>query len=317
MGLDFLLLLQDFRESAGMWLAPFMSWITEFSASFWPVAAICLIYWAFDRRGGRRILAGYAGGLFINGFLKLTFCVYRPWIRDARIQPYGDSKTAATGYSFPSGHSTRAAATMGGMGWQQRKRRAWVTALAAIYVLLVMFSRNFLGVHTPEDVIVGCVSTVGMMALTGLIENWSDKKPSRDWLILAATAAVCVAAALYYVKKPYPMDYNEAGKLLVNPVSMRADAYEGLGFLLAFSICRPFERRWFDFDLALSTRARVVVGIAALVPLYAWFNCICPAIMSGMGRAFGKLLRFSVITAYVMLFVPFVMKLVSGWLKKR
>ena len=113
MGLDFLLLLQDFRESAGMWLAPFMSWITEFSASFWPVAAICLIYWAFDRRGGRRILAGYAGGLFINGFLKLTFCVYRPWIRDARIQPYGDSKTAATGYSFPSGHSTRATATMG------------------------------------------------------------------------------------------------------------------------------------------------------------------------------------------------------------
>ena len=39
--------------------------------------------------------------------------------------------------------------------------------------------------------------------------------------------------------------------------------------------------------------------------------------MSGMGRAFGKLLRFSVITAYVMLFVPFVMKLVSGWLKNR
>ena len=180
-----------------------------------------------------------------------------------------------------------------------------------------MFSRNFLGVHTPEDVIVGCASTVGMMALTGLIENWSDKKPSRDWLILAAAVAVCGAAALYYVKKPYPMYYNEAGKLLVNPVSMRADAYEGLGFLLAFAICRPFERRWFDFDSAFSTRARVAVGIAALVPLYAWFNYICPAIMSGMGRAFGKLLRFSVITAYVMLFVPFVMKLASGWLKKR
>ena len=54
-----------------------------------------MIYWAFDRKAGRKILAGLGGGLFINGFLKLTFCVYRPWIRDTRILPYGDSKTAA------------------------------------------------------------------------------------------------------------------------------------------------------------------------------------------------------------------------------
>ena len=84
MDITFLLFLQDFRENAGAYLAPFMNLVTEFSAGFWPIALMCMIYWAFDRKAGRKIIAGLGGGLFINGFLKVTFCIYRPWIRDTR-----------------------------------------------------------------------------------------------------------------------------------------------------------------------------------------------------------------------------------------
>ena len=65
----------------------------------------------FDRAAGKRILAGFSLGLFLNGFLELLCCFYRPWIRDSRVFPYGDSKVTATGYSFPSGHSTFATET--------------------------------------------------------------------------------------------------------------------------------------------------------------------------------------------------------------
>ena len=51
---------------------------------------------------------------FRNGALKVTVCAYRPWIRDARILPYGDSINTATGYSFPSGHTMNAATVFGG-----------------------------------------------------------------------------------------------------------------------------------------------------------------------------------------------------------
>ena len=96
MDIEYLLYLQQFRETVGSILTPLMNAVTKLSAGFLPIAMMCMIYWAFDRKAGRKILAGLGGGLFINGFLKLTFCVYRPWIRDTRILPYGDSKTAAT-----------------------------------------------------------------------------------------------------------------------------------------------------------------------------------------------------------------------------
>ncbi|MDO4977177.1 MAG: hypothetical protein Q4E53_07935 [Eubacteriales bacterium] len=55
-----------------------------------------MIYWVGDRKAGRRMLADLSLAYLLNGFLKLTCCVYRPWIRDARIEPFGDSKVAAT-----------------------------------------------------------------------------------------------------------------------------------------------------------------------------------------------------------------------------
>ena len=81
MDIEYLLYLQQFRETVGSILTPLMNAVTKLSAGFLPIAMMCMIYWAFDRKTGRKILAGLGGGLFINGFLKLTFCVYRPWIR--------------------------------------------------------------------------------------------------------------------------------------------------------------------------------------------------------------------------------------------
>ena len=76
MDIEYLLYLQQFRETVGSILTPLMNAVTKLSAGFLPIAMMCMIYWAFDRKAGRKILAGLGGGLFINGFLKLTFCVH-------------------------------------------------------------------------------------------------------------------------------------------------------------------------------------------------------------------------------------------------
>lgn len=70
------------------------------------------------------MLARQTLGYLLNGFLKLTCCVCRPWIRDARIETYGDAKAATTGYSFSSGHSTAATVTYGNAEirfWKKKK----------------------------------------------------------------------------------------------------------------------------------------------------------------------------------------------------
>lgn len=260
MDIEYLLYLQQFRETVGSILTPLMNAVTKLSAGFLPIAMMCMIYWAFDRKAGRKILAGLGGGLFINGFLKLTFCVYRPWIRDTRILPYGDSKTAATGYSFPSG-------------------------------------------HTPQDVLVGFISTAVMMYLTGWLELWSEKDKKRDLMILVAGLLICIAAVLYYEYKPYPLDYLPDGSLLVDPAKMRGDAYEGVGFIASFVICRILEKRQLDFD-RISQKLRLFIGIFALIPLYWWINTGCPYIIEEISRSLGKFLRFGLGIIYIMVLVP-------------
>ena len=89
-----------------------------------------------------------------HGLLKVTACVYRPWIRDPRIIPDVDAQAAATGYSFPSGHSMNAAALYGGAAIRKELSKALRITMVIIMVLIA-FSRNFLGVHTPQDVLIG------------------------------------------------------------------------------------------------------------------------------------------------------------------
>ena len=49
--------------------------------------------------------------------MKRAFHVDRPWIKDGRIQPVEASLEGAGGYSFPSGHTARAAANWGALGY--------------------------------------------------------------------------------------------------------------------------------------------------------------------------------------------------------
>ena len=57
------------------------------------------------------------------------------------------------GYSFPSGHAMISTAFWGWLAMELRRK--WVTALAVVLVAGVMFSRVYLGVHWPRDVLAG------------------------------------------------------------------------------------------------------------------------------------------------------------------
>ena len=312
MDMDYLLVLQQFREATGNVLTPLMEFLSHSVEGLWPMLIICLVYWAFDRATGRRIIGGYAGGIFLNGVLKLTFCVYRPWIRDARIEPFGDAKTGATGYSFPSGHSTRATASYGGLAiWMRERGHRIVAVLLWIAVAGVLFSRNYLGVHTPQDVIVGLVSTLFSLWVVRRIETWTDKDPKRDLYVMLGGLAICAVACAYFILKPYPLDYTSEGKLLVDPASMLADSFGGVGFLGAYVVGRYFERRGFAFDEKLSFRPRLACAIVALAPMVAWFQVAYPAIKAAFGKNVGNFVQFSVPVLYAMILVPLAMALVA------
>ena len=49
MDIEYLLYLQQFRETVGSILTPLMNAVTKLSAGFLPIAMMCMIYWAFDQ----------------------------------------------------------------------------------------------------------------------------------------------------------------------------------------------------------------------------------------------------------------------------
>ena len=310
MDIEYLLLLQNFRNGVGGFLAPFTMWLSNFTIGFIPTAIMCMLYWSVDRKGGRKILLANSIDYLVNGFLKLTLCIYRPWIRDARIEPYGTSKTTATGYSFPSGHATVAGGTFGAVGvWLYKRGKKLMAIISFVFVLLVMFSRNYLGVHTPQDVFVGAASSFVVLFAASKIEDWTDKDPNRDKIVAVVGLLLCAALVAYYELKSYPLAYQADGSLLVDPAKMKIDSYSGLGFFAAFVVCRYFERRGFNFEAAMSWKDRFIVGTVALIPLYIWMSNISPLIIHING-AFGLFTEYAVLAVYVLIAVPNVMRCV-------
>ncbi len=139
---------------------------------------LAVVYWCVHKELGVYLMMGWGGNRLVNGALKITVCAYRPWIRDPRVVPYGDSMTTATGYSFPSGHATNAGAVFGGGAVRRDCPGALRAALLAV-VMLVAFSRIFLGVHTPQDVLVGAGISLLVMWLTVRLMRWIEAHPDK------------------------------------------------------------------------------------------------------------------------------------------
>lgn len=311
MDIRYLLLLQNLREATQDICSPFLMWISDFAIGFWPIAMAAMIFWAFDRRAGKRLLSGYAFALLANGFLKLTFRITRPWLRDERVLPYGDSKVTATGYSFPSGHSTWATSLLGGTANWFRQRRNYVCAsVLLIAMLLVMFSRNYLGVHTPQDVLVGFASSALMVFCAAKLEDWTDKDIKRDVYVIIGGLVLCVVAAVYYFSIVIEPVYNPEGVLVVDPAKMRADSFEGIGLISSFVICRYFERRCFHFDTEKSWKDRFVIGVFALIPLYLWVQFAFPT-LAEYDRSMARFISTAGTMTYILILVPFAMSKIT------
>ena len=83
MDLEYLLFLQNFRNSINDALTPFMQFVTVFAVNYLIFFAV-YYYWRVNKRDGLFTLVAYYICIAINPLIKLTACVYRPWIRDSR-----------------------------------------------------------------------------------------------------------------------------------------------------------------------------------------------------------------------------------------
>ena len=308
MDINILLALQDFRNGVGSFLTEFlnkMTFLGELPTAFVVMAAI---YWCFSKEYGTYMMMGWSGNRLVNGVLKVTACAYRPWIRDARIIPYGNSMTTATGYSFPSGHTMNAASVFGGAAFRKELPKA-LRILPVVIMLLVAFSRNFLGVHTPQDTLVGIAAGMLVMGLTSMMMRWLEAHPEKDLMVVFIGLILAAAVAVYAAVKPYPEDYNAEGKLLVDGAKMANDTFKGIGWCAAFLVGWILERRYVGFtttDVPMVRRmVRLVTGVFSY---YAVSLILVPLVKGWIGGPAGTMISCFLQMFFVAFIFPWCMK---------
>ena len=194
-------------------------------------AVLCLIYWCIDKRLGYRIAFSYLVSGFIVNSLKIIIKVPRPFIKDTSFTPVEKALEHATGYSFPSGHTQSATSVYGTISMYLGKRSILLGILFFIPILAVGFSRMYLGVHTPWDVMAGfAIGLLVTIVISYLFDNyWLD--PTHYRIILVV---VTIAGFALMLLGAYEMAYENVAP--VNGLDCFKIGSAMLGFIFGWYI---------------------------------------------------------------------------------
>lgn len=307
MDIQYLLWLQELRNATGGVFDEFFNALSKVAVDLMPFLPF-VIFWCVDRKWGYRFILTLGIGDLLNGIIKLTVCAYRPWIRSDLIEPAGDSKVAATGYSFPSGHTTEATAVYGTtVAWQYKKRK-WLAVLCGVLIALTGFSRNFLGVHTPQDVVVGFSVTLIIILVVGYGQRKIDGDDRKLDILSIIGLLTVIATLIYIIVKPYPMDYVD-GALLVDPGKMMNDTFKACGAFAGFLAGSYVERHYIHYEIPEGAKNLPILGFVGFLIAFAWKEFFAPAtIVLALGGHWGNFIGRGIMWFFVIAIWPVVIK---------
>ena len=236
--MEFLRFLESIRTPVGDAL---MSFITLFGEETLFMVLALVFFWCIDKRRGYYLLFTGFTGLIGVQILKMSFRIPRPEVLDPNLTIVESAREAATGYSFPSGHTQCASALWGGMARTAKKRALQIGGV--VLALLVGFSRMYLGVHTPLDVGVSLgIAAIIICALYYIVYRGYDK-PKRMYIACGVLLVLALANLLFVMLYQFPAD--------TDPVHL-ADGQKVAWqmFFLALGVCiiYPVDRNWLKFE---------------------------------------------------------------------
>ncbi len=197
-----------------------------------------IVFWCVDKKKGYYVMAVGFLGTILNQIVKLACRVPRPWVQDPSFTILEQAREAAAGYSFPSGHTQSAVGTFGCLAVTADKK--WWRNVCIVLAFLVAFSRMYIGVHFPSDVLVGAGMACMLVALL--------KKPTLEGnhtsmkTVIAAMLTVSVIFLLYVSFWQFPADMDAH-----NLESGTKNAYTMIGSLTGVAIVYLVERRYINF----------------------------------------------------------------------
>lgn len=161
--------IQNIRTPVGDVIMPFVSALGN-AGMIWVLLAIILLFIPKTRKSGIILAMALLLDLILcNIILKNVFARMRPCDINTAIQLL---ITKPDDFSFPSGHTAAAFASVSSL-YFAGKKMLWKPAL--VLAIFIAFSRMYLYVHYPTDILGGIV--VGIVA--GYAGYWSGEKLER------------------------------------------------------------------------------------------------------------------------------------------
>jgi membrane-associated phospholipid phosphatase len=158
-------------QSLGGWLEAPMQFFSFLGTEDFFMLVLPVLFWCLDNSLGVKVGLILLTGSTINDFFKLALHGPRPYWYSPRVHGYA----AESSFGVPSGHSSSAVEVWGMLAANLKRNWAWVVAVLIIFA--IGFSRMFLGVHFPHDVLTGWL--LGAIVLWLTLRLWN---PVAGWL---------------------------------------------------------------------------------------------------------------------------------------
>ena len=218
--------------------------------------------------------------------MKLWFRIPRPWVKDPNFTILEQAREAASGYSFPSGHSQSAVGTFGGIAYITKNKV--VRIIAIIIAVLVPISRMYVGVHTPMDVLVASLMALVLIVVLRPVIFESEGKYIP--YLLGIMTVLAVAYLCFVEFYPFPSDVDAH-----NLASGIKNAYTLLGSLLGLLLVYTVEKRWIRFPVKAVWWAQVLKIVIGLGLVLAVKSGLKDPLNALFGESVGRAARYFLI----------------------
>ena len=287
--MSFLYFLEGLRNPA---LDAFFAAVTHAGEETLFIVFGMLLFWCVSKKHGYYLLLVSFAGTIINQFLKLWFRIPRPWVRDPEFTIVESARAEATGYSFPSGHTQMSVGMYGSLA--RSFAHPIVRCVCIALCVLVPFSRMYLGVHYPSDVLVSvAIALILVFALHPLVMRAVDE-PKRMRRIFAVLAAMTAAHLLFVHLYPFPADID-----MHNYESSVKNGFTMLGCLLGLWVTYEADTRYIRFSTEGSLRVqavKLIVGFALLMGIRAALKAPLRALFAG--SLFSDCVRYFIMVVF-------------------
>ena len=306
--MEFLRLLESIRIPA---LNVFFSGITYCGDEIAFMVAAFALFWCVNKRTGYYAFLVGLFGTVGNQWLKIACRIPRPWVLDPNFTIVESARAAATGYSFPSGHTQNAVGTFGAIALTTKRK--WVRGVCIALIVLVPFSRMYLGVHTPLDVGVAFLMAAALLALFyPVFRSEQAMAKGMPWLL---SAAVLLAVAFTFYMGGLRVDAASLDGS--NFAHAQENAYKLLGAVIALMPVYFLEKRYVKFETGAvwyAQIAKLVLGLGLAMAVKSVLKAPLNALLPG---GLGDAIRYFVLVLFAGCIWPMTFRWFGKWGKQR